>query len=235
MSHEYDIRTSIALPATPEQVWAAVATPEGQAAWFMAVPTEPGADPSQNPAVEAWEPPHRLLVRPDATMATEFLVEAAGGGTAVLRLVHSGVLDPPPGVEGWGDEFESMTRAGWDMYFATLAAYLTHFPGRAAGYAEAEATGEVWERIRDTFGCPDAPGGPVTIDLPGHRLVGEIDYVTDRFLGLRTEGGLVRFHERSGIGMPVAVSHHDYTGADPDALSAAWRDWLAAPVPAGPR
>ncbi|MBW0104890.1 SRPBCC domain-containing protein [Pseudonocardia sp. KRD291] len=232
MSHEFDIRTSIALPATPEQVWQAVATPEGQAAWFMAVPTEPDADPSANPAVEIWEPPHRLLVRPDATMALEYLVEAADGGTAVLRLVHSGVLDPPLGVEGWGDEFDAMTRAGWDQYFATLREYLTHFPGRAATYAEAEATGEVWERIRDVLGRPDAPGGRVTIDLAGRTLAGEVDYVTDRFLGLRTDGALIRFHERSAIGMPVAVSHHDYTGADPDELSAAWADWLAAPVPA---
>ncbi|MDN5918482.1 MAG: hypothetical protein L0I76_25850 [Pseudonocardia sp.] len=72
----------------------------------------------------------------------------------------------------------------------------------------------------------------MTIALAGRALVGEIDYVTDRFLGLRTDGALIRFHERSAIGLPVAVSHHDYTGADPDALSEAWRDWLAAPVPA---
>ena len=32
--------------------------------------------------------------------------------------------------------------------------------------------------------------------------------------------------------MSVAVSHHDYSGADPDELSRAWREWLAAPVPA---
>lgn len=232
MSHPFEIRTSVALPASPEQVWQAVATPEGQATWFMALPTEAGADPSAGPGVEVWEPPHHLLVRPDTTMAFEYLIESADGGTAVLRFVHSGVLDPPPGAEGWADEFDAMNRAGWDMYFATLQAYLTHFPGRAASYAEADATGEVWERIRDMFGRPEAPGGTVALDLAGHRIVGEIDYVTDRFLGLRTEGALIRFHERSAIGMSVAVSHHDYGGADPEVLSAAWRDWLSAPVPA---
>ena len=235
MSHPFDIRTSVALPATPEQVWQAVATPQGQAAWFMAVPDEPGGDLSQNPAVEAWEPPHRLLVRPDATMAMEYLIEAAEGGTAVLRFVHSGVLDPPPGVEGFGDEFDAMTRAGWEQYLATLRAYLTHFPGRAARYAEAEApeaAGPVWARVRRACGDPDSPGAPVTIELPDRTLSGEVDYVTDRFLGLRTDAALIRFHERSGIGMSVAVSHHDYSGADPDELSRAWREWLAAPVPA---
>ncbi|MET0190277.1 MAG: hypothetical protein ABW212_14825, partial [Pseudonocardia sediminis] len=208
-----------------------------QAAWFMAVPAEPGADPSTAPGVEVWEPPHRLLVRPTPTMATEFLIEAADGGTAVLRFVHSGVMDVPDAPEGWGDEFDAMTRAGWDQYFATLRAYLTYFPGRAATYGEAEASEgsgvEVWERIRDTFGRPDAPGGTVTIDLGGRTVTGEIDYVTGKFLGLRTDRALIRFHERSAIGMPVAVSHHDYAGADPEALSEAWRDWLSAPVTAG--
>ena len=232
MSHEFEIRTSVALPATPEQVWQAVATPEGQATWFMAVPAEPGADPSAGPGVEVWEPPHHLLIRPDATMAFEYLIEAGDGGTAVLRFVHSGVMDVADAPPGWGEEFDAMNRAGWDMYFATLAAYLTHFPGRPATYAEAEATGEVWERIRDTFGRPTTPGGTVTIELGGRTITGEVDYVAERFLGLRTADALIRFHERSGIGMPVAVSHHDYTGADPDALTAAWRDWLSAPVPA---
>lgn len=232
MSHEFEIATSVALPATPEQVWQAVATPEGQATWFMALP-DTGADPSGAPGVEVFDPPHHLLVRPDATMAFEYLIEAVDGGTAVLRFVHSGVMDVADAPPGWGDEFDAMNRAGWDQYFATLRAYLTHFPGRAATYAEAEASGEIWERIRDVFGHPDAPGGTVTIDLGGQTITGEIDYVAQRFLGLRTDRALIRFHERSGIGMPVAVSHHDYAGADPEVLSARWRDWLSAPVPAG--
>lgn len=228
MSREFEIRRSVALPAAPEQVWQAVATPEGQAAWFMAVPAEPGADLSADPSAAVWEPPRHLVFRPDATTAIEYLIEAEEGGTALLRFVHSGVLD-----DEWGDEFEAMTGAGWDQYLATLRAYLTHFPGRSATYAEAEADGPVWERVRDALGRPSAPGGRITLELPGYRLTGEVDYVTDRFLGLRSDGALVRFHERSTIGLPVAVSHHDYTGADPGGLADAWRAWLAAPVGAG--
>lgn len=230
---EFDIRMSVALPATPEQVWAAIATPDGQATWFMPGP-ESFRDPATDPTIEAWDPPRRLRIVPTETMAMEYLIEAVDGGGAVLRFVHSGVLQAPEGAPpGWGDEFDAMNRAGWDMYLHTLAAYLTHFPGRAATYAEAEAPaadGAAWERIRDAFGRPDAPGGRVGIDLAGQRLVGEIDYVTDRFLCLRTANALIRFHERSPIGMPVAVSHHDYDGADPEPLAAAWREWLAGPV-----
>ncbi len=67
----------------------------------------------------------------------------------------------------------------------------------------------------------------------GARLVGEVDYVTDRFLGLRTADALIRFHGRSPIGMSIAVSHHDYTGADPAPLTAAWSQWLTGPVHVG--
>lgn len=228
MSHEFDIRRSVALPATPEQVWQAVATAAGQAAWYMTAPEWP--EPAE--MADVCEPPHRLRIPIGDTQLIEFLIEADAGGTAVLRLVHSGVLDTEGHEDGWGDEFDAMTRAGWEMYLDTLRAYLRFFSGRPAGYAEAEAPGPgAWPSIVDAFGAPSAPGGTVELTVAGTRQHGEIDYVTERFLGLRTDGGLIRFHNRSAIGLPVAVSHHDYTGADPAALSSAWRTWLAEYTP----
>lgn len=228
MSYEFDIRRSVALPATPEQVWQAVATAAGQAAWFMTGPE--GVEPTG--VADVCDPPHRLRLPIGETQLLEFLIEADAGGTAVLRLIHSGVLDTDGHEDGWGDEFDAMTRAGWAMYLDTLRSYLRFFAGRPAGYAEAEAPGPgAWAAVVDAFGAPQSPGAEVELVLADTRSQGEIDYVAEHFLGLRTAGGLIRFHERSAIGMPVAVSHHDYTGADPAALSSAWRSWLTDRTP----
>jgi hypothetical protein len=221
MSHEFDIRRSVVLPATPEQVWQAVATAAGQAAWYMTAPDWP--EPAE--MADVCDPPARLRIPIGDTQLLEFLIEADAGGTAVLRLMHSGVLDTEGQEDGWGDEFDAMTQAGWAMYLQTLQSYLRFFAGRPAGYAEAEAPGPGgWTAVVDALGR--TLGAEVELTVAGTRLQGEIDYVAERFLGLRTPGALIRFHERSAIGMPVAVSHHDYTGADPVELSSAWRTWL---------
>ncbi len=215
MSRPFEIRRQVALPAAPEHVWRAIATPEGQAGWFM---TAEGGD-----AEVVTDPPRRLEQR-FGTQAIEYLVEAADGGTAVLRFVHSGVLDGD-----WGDEFETMTSAGWDMYLFTLGEYLRHFPGRPAVYAEAEAPPDphAWKRVLAALGDP-AEGA--TVDTPVGS--GVVDLSRDHYLGVRTATALVRFHERSLIGMPVAVSHHEMTpGADAGELTRTWTAWLAATAP----
>ena len=214
MSRPFEIRREVALPATPEQVWRAVATPEGQAGWFMTVPETPGEPAAE---IEA-DPPHRLVHR-FGTQAIEYLVEARDGGSTVLRFVHSGMLE-----DDWGDEFETMTGFGWDLYLFTLGEYLRHFPDRPAVYAEAEApsTPDAWRRILAALGDP-AEGDPV-----GGPHAGVVDRRTEHYLGIRTSDSLIRFHERSLIGMPVAVGHHDFTpGADAAVLTEAWTRWLA--------
>ncbi|TCK21001.1 SRPBCC family protein [Pseudonocardia endophytica] len=212
MSRRFEIRREVALPATPEQVWRAIATPEGQAAWFM--PSEPPPDAQ----VES-EPPHRLAITDGGTTAMEYIVDGRDDGTTVLRFVHSGMLS-----DDWGDEFEGMTAAGWDMYLFTLGQYLRHFPDRSAVYAEAEAPAVpgAWDRILAALGDP-AEGD--TVDATG--LAGVVDLRSVHYLGVRTDDALVRFHERSPIGLPVAVGHHAYSpGTDPATLSTAWAEWL---------
>jgi hypothetical protein len=212
VSRPFEIRRQVALPASPEEVWRAVATPEGQAGWFM---TAEGGD-----AEITEDPPHRLEQR-FGTQAIEYVIEAADGGTAVLRFVHSGVLDGD-----WGDEFETMTGFGWDMYLFTLGEYLRHFPGRPAVYAEAEAPPDpdAWKRVLGALGDPDEGS---TASTPVGS--GVVDVRSEHYLGIRTPGALLRFHERSLIGMPVAVGHHDMTpGADAGDITRTWTAWLAA-------
>jgi uncharacterized protein YndB with AHSA1/START domain len=214
VSRRFEIRRRVELPVAPEQVWRAIATPEGQAGWFM---------PGQDSGVDGEaDPPHRLALR-FGTQAMEYVLEAADGGTTVLRFVHSGIVE-----EDWGDEFDAMTGAGWDLYLFTLGQYLRHFTDRPAVYAEAEAPAapDAWNRVLVALGDP-AEGDQVRV----LGVTGVVDIRTEHHLGIRTANALVRFHERALIGLPVAVGHHDYTpGADPSVLTATWSAWLAATV-----
>jgi len=209
----FEIRREVALPVPPEDVWRAIATREGQAGWFM---TFEGDDDAAEIVEDA---PHRLEQR-FGTQSIEYVLEAAEGGTTVLRFVHSGIAE-----EDWGDEFETMTGLGWDHYLRTLREYLVHFPGRPAVYVEAEAPPgpEAWTGALEAFGDPaegdtvDTPVGPGTVDLR-----------SEHYLGIRTDNALIRFHERSLIGMCLAVGHHEYTpGADRAAITDTWTAWLA--------
>ena len=58
MGKPFDIRREVGLVAEPEQVWAAVATGPGLAAWFMPMELDP-----DSPMVTSWEPGRRLGVR----------------------------------------------------------------------------------------------------------------------------------------------------------------------------
>jgi len=231
MGKPFEIRKEIPLDATPEQVWSAIATGPGLAAWFMPMEIDP-----TSPIVVAHEPGRRLAIRmpegPDGSFhAFEYLIEAAGQGSAVLRFVHSGFTS-----DDWGDEFDTMTSFGWDMYLHTLSQYLTHFAELPAQYVEAEgppasADEAAWPRLLDALGLSDPvkEGAGVRFDVPGLGAVeGVVDYVTPKFVGLRAPAALIRFHGRDIIGMPVAVSQHIYVSSyDIDGAHRAWEAWLA--------
>ncbi|HEY6423341.1 MAG TPA: SRPBCC domain-containing protein [Pseudonocardiaceae bacterium] len=239
MPREFELRKEIALPATPEQVWEAIATGAGLAAWFM--PMEVNPDRAD---VTVWEPPRHLAIRtPEgedgSTDAFEYLIEGRDKGSTVLRFVHSGVLG-----DDWRDEYESMASGGWDMYLHTLAQYLQHFPGQAATYVEADAPAssaadDGWAQLAPALGLNDplATGNRVYLELSGLAPIeGVVDYVAPGFLGVRSADALLRFHHRTAIGMPIGVSHHLYSAsADRAAVEKAWQGWLAqlAPAPGG--
>jgi uncharacterized protein YndB with AHSA1/START domain len=232
-SKQFEIRKEVALDATPEQVWEAIATGPGLTAWFAPMDVDADSD-----MVVAWEPGKHLAIQtPQAedgsTQAFEYLIEARDQGSTVLRFVHSGVFG-----DDWSDEFEDMTGKGWDMYLHTLAQYLSHFAGRPAVYVEAEsppssARPDMWPRVLAALGAgADGPvelGTAMHLDLAGVGPIdGVVDYLSSNFVGLRTADALVRFHGRAPIGMTVAVSHHTY-GRDLDVAKAtqAWEAWLA--------
>jgi uncharacterized protein YndB with AHSA1/START domain len=225
MPREFEIRKEVELEATPEQLWEAITTASGNAAWFMTIddvlPDGPG--------VRTWDPPKRLAVEtssPDGTtQAFEYLIEARGG-FAVLRFAHSGVLG-----DDWNEEFEGMTRRGWDMYLHTLGQYLKFFPGRTATFVSAEAPAaaageQAWPVLLTSLGLTGkvAVGDRVRIPVAGTE--GGVDYVGDAHLGVRSAEGLYRFHVLTKLGMPLAIGHHLYRDVDAEKTRTAWREWL---------
>ena len=232
MGKPFDIRKETALEATPDEVWRAIATGPGLAAWFMPMEIDP-----KSPMVTAHEPGRRLAVRMPAGddgsfHVFDYVIEAAEPGRSVLRFVHNGIAS-----DDWGDEFETMTSLGWDMYLHTLAQYFSHFAGRPALYLEAEAppasaTEEGWPRLLAALGLtePVSEGTGVRFEVPGLGPVeGIVDYVTPSFVGLRAPFALVRFHGRARMGMPVAVSQYTYiANFDVESAYRAWEAWLAS-------
>ena len=189
------IELEVEVPGTPEEVWAAVATGPGITSWFIPyrIDEREGGEVvmewgsgfgSEAGRVEAWEPPHRVVFTgaDGGGLAYEWLVEARGRGSCVVRLVNHGFGEG----DDWDEQFDGMSE-GWRLFLENLRLHLTHFRGRAAtaiiptrmtdGPNEA-----AWERLCAALGIPpDASEGDVVTtagDAP--RLSGRIETVSRR-------------------------------------------------------
>lgn len=149
-------RAEIDVEATPEEVWEAIATGPGNAAWLfpaeidgreggaMMIYRQPyGGDASAT--VTAWDPPHRFAYTErmgeagsvSEPWATEFLIEARSDGTCVVRVVSGFHRDG----ERWEDLVE-VAGEGWRAALRILRAYLAHFAGQQPTVSM-DATGDV--------------------------------------------------------------------------------------------
>ena len=240
MSREFEIRREVELPASPEDVWEAVATAAGNAAWLFPVGEIEGREgetTADGSTVTAWDPPRHFAVRTEGEggwfNAIEYEIEGREGATAV-RYAHSGIF-----VEDWDTQYDAANQHT-DFYLHTLGQYLEHFNSRRATFvgdfpggimapaASAEADG--FSRLRQALGLADgaAEGDAVQLPVPGD-VDGVVDYAHPNFLGIRTADALYRFFGRNAFGMPVGMVVHMFAdGADADAAKAAWQDWLNA-------
>lgn len=147
---------SVALDATPEEIWGALTEPERITRWFSPeAKVTPGLGGkiflSWGPGMEgeapitAWEPGRRFAwtekAETDNPRVIEFTIAVADGGPALLRLTHSGFKT----VEG---EYES-TSAGWQSYLQLLKLDLEENRGAAAQHLC---------RLRMAEGTPSAIG-----------------------------------------------------------------------------
>jgi hypothetical protein len=223
MSKEFEIKREVALPATPEQVFAAVTT--GTANWMFPTPA-PSPD---DPMVKTWEPPSHVAVRVDGPdgwfNALEFIIEARDG-TTTLRYVHSGVF-----ADDWDNQYDGASKHT-DFYHHTLAQYLQYFPGRTAAYVSipgpaASSGPEALDSVKRALGV-SREGETVRLDLPGLDPVDAVvDYLNPYFVGLRAPDALYRIFGRNAFGGTVDAAHHLFAEhADKDKTEQAWQAWL---------
>jgi hypothetical protein len=232
MPREFELTREVVLPATPEQVWEAVATNAGNAAWLFPNQIEP-----DGPATAAWDPPRHFSVREergDWFNALEFVIEGREGGTTLLRYAHSGIF-----VDDWDSQYDAV-QSHTDFYLHTLTEYLQHFNGRAATYIgevpggiqgpPTSATPDGFRRLQQAlgFGAQAVEGDPVRLTPEGlEPIEGVIDYLRPNFIGVRTPDALYRFFGRNAFGAPVGMSIHLFAdGVEPETTKQAWQHWL---------
>jgi uncharacterized protein YndB with AHSA1/START domain len=239
MGKPFEVRREATVDATPGQVWEAIATGPGIDSWFMgsnqvdAARTIRTAFGGYTPehTVTAWEPGEHLGYRDDGPegrfVAYEFLIAGRAGGGTVLRTVTAGFL---PG-DDWDDEFQAMGY-GLSLFFDTLVAYLTHFPGRTAqpvtvfGPAPAHVA---WPALHTALGLrsPAAPGDAARLIPPGGTPTAATVYHADpQNVAVRTGTALLRFMQAFGGG-PLIAAHHVFDPAGTTTDAAAWQTWLA--------
>jgi uncharacterized protein YndB with AHSA1/START domain len=233
MPKEFEYHREIALPASPEEVWEAVATTDGTTAWLFPSEIDPaGADTT------VWEPPRHFAVRVERGEwfnALEFVIEARDGGTSVLRYAHSGIF-----VDDWDTQYDAVQQHT-DFYLHTLGEYLKHFGGRRATYVgdppvgvegpASSASPEGFHRLQQALGLSaDLHDGDVVRLTPSglDPTDGVVNYLRPNFTGIRTSDALYCLFGRGAFGQPVAISIHAFAaGIDAELTTAAWREWLA--------
>lgn len=232
MPREFECRRQVVLPASPEEVWDAVATAAGNAAWLF--PSE--IDPA-GAATTAWDPPRRFAVRQeqgDWFNALEFVIEGREDGTTLLRYMHSGIF-----VDDWDNQYDAVQQHT-DFYLHTLAEYLAHFKGHAATYVGDGPAGiqgppgsvapDAFERLQRALGLGPqlAEGDQVRLAPDGlEPIEGVIDFRRPNFLGVRSADALWRFFGRNAFGAPVAIGIHAFAdGVDAEDIKRRWQQWL---------
>jgi len=201
--HRFEVELTV--PATPEQVWHAIASADGISAWML--PTEldareggvvkfdMGPEMSSVGKVTGFEPSRRFAYEEDwASLAghptegvtpllTEFLVEAKSGGTCVVRVVTSAY---GTGAD-WENEFWTGMTGGWGPMIDNLRVYLTHFAdqdstGVSATTTLAGTTDEAVDRVRIALGV-----GAVDDRVDSSGFVGLVERSIDQHFLLRIE------------------------------------------------
>lgn len=236
MPSPFECARTIELAASPDRVWDAVATPEGNASWLF--PND--MDPSQaqdNPNI-VFEPPRRLTVRMEQGEwfnVVDFEIEPRGEKSG-LRYCHRGVFmqDAPNQEEG--------IQQHTDFYLHTLSEYVEHFsprhgtyvgdvPGGIQGPAASTAP-DAFRRVKAALGLSDAnvQGERVHLTPAGLEPIdGVLDYVTPNFLGIRTSDALLRFFGRNAFGAPIGIQLHLFgDSVDAERTRQAWQSWLNA-------
>ncbi|MDH5289536.1 MAG: SRPBCC domain-containing protein [Acidimicrobiia bacterium] len=172
MTDDRRIELEIEVPGTPEEVWRAIATGPGISSWYVPHVVEereggaasasfgPGPEMQIQGRVAAWEPPHRIVFDGGEGVggfAFEWLVEARGQGSCVVRLINSGFGTG----DEWDDQYDAMTE-GWKLFLLNLRLHLEHFKGQTAAASLpmtmwSDGPEGAWATLVAALGLPDHP------------------------------------------------------------------------------
>jgi uncharacterized protein YndB with AHSA1/START domain len=182
---------------TPEEAWRAIATGPGVSSWF--VPTEfeerngkPvamkvsfGPWTEMRSEITAWDAPRMFAATSNGWLpgsppiASEWTVEARGGGKCVVRIVQSLFAS----TDDWDTQLESAAVA-LASFLKILQINLEHFRGQrtATGHFQAPAQGtdaESWDALMAGLGLKDMKVGQRFTAPDGvPALSGVVEYAT---------------------------------------------------------
>ncbi len=257
------VQIEVEVPGTPEEVWQAIATGPGISSWFVPAEVEErdgtpvamtlsfGPGMESRSVVTAWDPPRMFAketggwVPGSPSMANEWSVEARGGGTCIIRIVHSLFAS----TDDWDDQLEA-TESGWSAFLATLRLYLTHFRGERSAIMQvmapvAATEAEAWEALTSALGLDDLHVGQRCSAPDGvPALRGVTEYATrspyDALLRIDEPGrGIAALGVAAFPGGPTMVAINFYLYGDQAEETVAretprWQAWMQErfPMPA---
>ncbi|WP_405994123.1 SRPBCC domain-containing protein [Streptomyces sp. NBC_00986] len=236
MSKEFEIVYEFEVDATPGEVWDAITSGTGGWLWPMEFDGEKRVGPFGS-TLTNFDPPHRLTARTEdvgfpiqsLNQIDETIEPRDEGRRAWVRYVHSGIF-----TDDWDNQYDGASKHN-AFYLHTLREYVTHFAGRPVAFAtlngpDASTAPDALEVAARALGLADdtAEGARVQARGPeGQLLDAVVDFRSPYFIGLRTDGALIRFFGRNHWGAPVGVSVHDFAaGADAETNELAWQNWL---------
>jgi uncharacterized protein YndB with AHSA1/START domain len=192
------VQIEFEVPGTPEEVWQAIATGPGISSWFVPARLEErdgkpvamtlsfGPGMESRSAVTAWDPPRTYTkemagwLPGSPPIANEWTVEARGGGSCVIRIVHSLFAS----TDEWDSQLEATTGGG-SAFLATLRLYLAHFRGARSAIMQvmtpvAGTEAEAWEALTAAVGVQGVSVGQRFSAPDGvPPLGGVVEYVSE--------------------------------------------------------
>ena len=191
------VQVEVEVPGTVEEVWQAIATGPGISSWFVptafeerdgkpvAVSMNFGPGMESRAAVTVWDPPRRFAAQGEGwggspPIATEWSVEARGGGIFIVRIVNSLFAS----TDDWDNQLEG-TKSGWSGFLRTLRIYLTHFRGQRSAIIQvmtpvAGTDAEAWDTLTTALGVKGlSVGQRATAPAGVPPLSGVVEYVTE--------------------------------------------------------
>jgi uncharacterized protein YndB with AHSA1/START domain len=253
------VEMELIVPGTPEQIWQAMATGDGNTAWFTKTTIEehiggkvrfefaPGMGSSGE--VTLWQPPNRFAYVEREwngnapPIATEITISARSGGKCLVRMVHSLFSS----TDDWDDQMEGF-EGGWPGFFEVLKLYVAHFAGlKGAAFMAMSNVGDeplsVWTRLMSELGLTGANVAESrTSSATPQSLSGIVErvqqdakqrWIVVRLLQPNPGIAIIGLYEM-GDGVNVSASLYFYgddAAATAQASEQLWRNWLSTAFP----